>query len=48
MTTLEDYTACLARRHDLGYPQLASSINNAIGLIGKFDVLRIIAEEIEF
>lgn len=30
------------------HPQLASSINNAIGLIGKFDVLRIIAEEIEF
>ena len=30
------------------HPQLASSINNAIGLIGKFDVLRIMAEEIEF
>ena len=30
------------------HPQLAASINNAIGLIGKFDVLRIIAEEIDF
>ena len=30
------------------HQQLAPSINNAIALIGKFDVLRIIAEEIDF
>ena len=30
------------------HEQLAPSINNAIALIGKYDVLRILAEEIEF
>lgn len=32
------------QRHD----QLGPSINNAIAMVGKFDVLRILAEEIEF